>query len=452
VTTAVETLEPTKVKLTVEVSAEELAPALTAAYRDIAQQVSVPGFRKGKVPARIIDQRIGFDAVLDYAVRESLGRWYGQAVDAEHLHPLDQPVVDVTSQPDAENRDAPLTFTAEVEIRPHLDLPELTSLTVTVPTLEVTDADIDLGLDSLRERFATLRGVDRPAADGDFVSIDLKATIGDKQIDAVSGVSYQIGSGGMLDGLDEALDGLSEGETTTFNAPLVGGDHEGEDGLIEVTVLSVKERDLPDLDDEFAEMASEFDTVEELREDMRGRLVQIKKYQQLGRANDALIEALAEAVEVPIPAGVLATMVDHETAHLAADAEEQRTEITEALTTRIRHDLLLDTLAETLNIQVTQGDLVNYLVEAASRSGMDPSQFVEEAHATGRISGYIAQIARGKAVETALRQAIVVDEAGEPVEMPAEPEEPYDPDADIEFDDEDLEFDDDDIDYDEDDE
>jgi trigger factor len=263
VKSAVETLDPTKVKLTVEVDYDELMPSIDHAYKHIAEQVNVPGFRKGKVPPRIIEQRVGWGAVIEHAVNDALSGFYRQAANEASLRPLGQPEVDVTEVP-AKAGEGQLKFTAEVEVRPEIELPQLDGLDVTVESTSVTDEDIAERLDALRERFGTLVGVDRPAVDGDYIVIDLKALIGDQEVDSVSGVSYQIGSGNMLEGLDEALTGLSAGETTTFRAPLAGGEHEGQEAEVTVTAQTVKQRDLPEPDDDFAQLASEFDTLDEL--------------------------------------------------------------------------------------------------------------------------------------------------------------------------------------------
>ena len=275
---AVETLEPTKVKLTVEVTYDELKPSIDHAYEHIAQDVVVPGFRKGKVPPRIIDQRVGRPAVLEHAINEGLSGFYAEAVRENKLRPLGQPEVEVTKVPGLTaapaGEEGELHFTAEVEVRPEITVPALDGIAVTVDDVEVSDEDVAARLDALRERFGTLVGVDRPAAEGDFVVIDLTATIGDEQVDNVSGVSYQIGSGNMLEGLDEALTGLSAGETTTFETALAGGDHAGETAQVTVTATTVKERQLPEADDDFAQLASEFDTLEELTADLRDAGVQ----------------------------------------------------------------------------------------------------------------------------------------------------------------------------------
>ncbi|MCL2595907.1 MAG: trigger factor, partial [Promicromonosporaceae bacterium] len=282
---AVEILDPTKVKLTVEVEYDELKPAINAAYKAIAAQVNIPGFRKGKVPARIIDQRVGWGAVVEQAINQELSRYYSQAVQETKLRPMGSPEVDVVEIP-AKAGEGVLKFTADVEVRPEIELPELSMLAIEVEPAKVTAADVTERLDSLRERFGTLVGVDRPAAEGDFVVIDLSAVIGDTEVDSVSGISYQIGNGNLLDGLDEALIGLSADETTTFTANLAGGEHAGQEATVTVTATAVKERDLPDADDDFAQMASEFDTIKELKDDLKVEVTKIKAGNQAVEARE----------------------------------------------------------------------------------------------------------------------------------------------------------------------
>jgi len=314
-----ETLNPTRVKLTVEVPFEELKPSLDAAYRKIGSQVTIPGFRKGKVPPRVIDQRFGRATVLDEAVNEALPKFYGEALEANDVSPLGQPEVDVTSFEDGQQ----LTFTAEVDVRPEFDLPDYDGLEVTVDDADVSDAEVDEQLDGLRERFATLTGVDRAAADGDFVSIDLSASVAGEAVDDLTakGLSYQVGQGSLLDGLDEAITGLAAGEKADFPTALVGGDHAGEEATVTVEVKSVKERELPPLDDDFAQTASEFDTLDELRADVRTRVEGMKGVQQGVQARDRVLEALLAKVEIPLPEGVIKAEIDSRNHSLAHQLE-----------------------------------------------------------------------------------------------------------------------------------
>ncbi|WP_069387610.1 trigger factor [Cellulosimicrobium cellulans] len=414
---AVETLDPTKVKLTVEVGYDELQPSIDHAYKHIAEQVNIPGFRKGKVPPRIIDQRVGWGAVVEHAVNDALSGFYRQAASEASLRPLGQPEVEVTEIP-AKAGEGQLVFTAEVEVRPEIELPALDTLDITVDAAEVTDEDVAERLDALRERFGTLVGVDRPAAEGDFVVIDLKAVIDGEEVDSVSGVSYQIGSGNMLEGLDEALTGLSAEETTTFTAPLAGGEHEGKEAEVTVTATTVKQRDLPEADDDFAQLASEFDTLDELKADLREQVASIKTSNQAVAARDALLEALTGAVEIPVPAGVVEAEVHR---HLESEGrledDEHRAEVTEEATTAIRNQILLDTLAEQLEVKVAQNELLEYLVQASRQYGMDPNQFIQSLDQGGQIPAMVGEVARSKSLAVALRQIEVKDSAGNVVDL-----------------------------------
>lgn len=422
VKSAVETLEPTKVKLTVEVTYDELKPSIDHAYEHIAQDVVVPGFRKGKVPPRIIDQRVGRPAVLEHAINEGLSGFYAEAVRENKLRPLGQPEVEVTKVPGLTaapaGEEGELHFTAEVEVRPEITVPALDGIAVTVDDVEVSDEDVAARLDALRERFGTLVGVDRPAAEGDFVVIDLTATIGDEQVDNVSGVSYQIGSGNMLEGLDEALTGLSAGESTTFETALAGGDHAGETAQVNVTATTVKERQLPDADDDFAQLASEFDTLEELTADLRTQASSIKASNQAVQARDLLLEQLLAATEIPVPAGVVETEVHR---HLEGEGrledDEHRAEVGEQATTALRNQILLDTLAEQLEIKVSQNELLDYLVNASRQYGMDPNTFIQTIDQQGQIPTMVAEVARSKALAVALRRVAVTDGSGQAVDL-----------------------------------
>jgi trigger factor len=420
VKSAVETLEPTKVRLTVEVPYDELKPSIDHAYAHIAEQVNIPGFRKGKVPPRIIDQRVGRPAVMEHAVNEGLSGFYAEAVREHQLRPLGQPEVDVTKVPGLVpgDTDGDLVFTAEVEVRPEIEVPELDGLSVTVDASEITDEDVQGRLDALRERFGTLVGVDRPAAEKDFAVIDLSAKIDGEEVDTVSGVSYQIGSGNMLEGLDEALTGLSSGETTTFETTLVGGDHAGETAQVTVTATSVKERELPEADDDFAQMASEFDTVEELLADLREQAGRIKAQNQAVQARDVLLEQLLEQIEIPVPAGAVEAEVHR---HLESEGrledDTHRAEVTEQAQTALRNQILLDTLAEKLEVKVNQGELVDYLVSASRQYGMDPNTFIQTIDQQGQIPAMVAEVARSKALAVALRRVAVVDAAGAAVDL-----------------------------------
>ncbi|GAA1238719.1 trigger factor [Oryzihumus leptocrescens] len=413
---AVETLNPTRVKLTVEVPFEELKPSLDAAYKTIASQISVPGFRQGKVPARIIDQRVGRGAVLQEAVNDALPKFYGQAVEENKVRPLGQPELDVTEVPAEDGQE--LKFTIEVDVRPEITLPDYEGLAIEVDEVAASDEDVEERLTSLRQRFGTLTGVDREAQTGDFVSIDLTATIGEDEIDAVKGISYEIGTGNMLDGLDEALVGMKAEETKTFTAPLAGGDREGEDAEITVTVQSVKERVLPELDDDFAQLASEFDTLEELKADVTAQAERAKKFEQGVQARDKVLEHLLDNTEIPVPdALVEAEVHSHLENENRLEDDEHRAEVQESARKALRAQFLLDAIVEKEEVSVGQPELIEYLVMSASQYGMDPNEFAKAVDEAGQIPAMVAEVARRKALATVLEKAAVKDTAGNEVDL-----------------------------------
>jgi trigger factor len=432
VKSAVETLNPTRVKLTVEVTYDELKPSLDAAYKTIAAQVNVPGFRRGHVPARIIDQRVGRGAVLEEAVNEALPRFYGQAVEDNQVRPLGQPTVDVTDVPDpAEGGE--LKFTAEVDVRPEITLPDYEGLEVTVDDVEVAESDVDERVASLRERFGTLIGADRAAVEGDFVSIDLAADIAGDEIDSVKGVSYEIGSATMIEGLDEALIGKSAGDTADFDAPLAGGDRAGESSHIHVTLNSVKERELPELDDEFAQLASEFDTLEELRADLREQAERAKRLEQGIQARDHLLDALLAASDVPVPEALIEAEVH---SHLENEGrledEEHGAEVGENARKGLQTQFLLDAIVEKEKVSVGQPELIEYLVMNATQYGMEPNEFAKAVEEAGQVPAMVGEVARRKALALVLEKAKVTDASGRLVDLEAlRPEQPEQPEIDV---------------------
>ncbi|MGH8892293.1 MAG: trigger factor [Actinomycetes bacterium] len=430
-----ETLNPTRVKLTVEVSFDELKPSLDAAYRKIGGQVSIPGFRKGKVPPRVIDQRFGRGIVLEEAVNEALPRFYGQAVEENEVQVLGQPEVDVTDLEDGQR----LRFTAEVDVRPQFDLPEYEGIEVTVDDADVTDEEVDEQLDGLRERFATLTGVDRAAAEGDFVSIDLSAVVDGQAVDDLTakGLSYQVGQGSLLDGLDDAITGLAAGEQRDFATALVGGDHAGKEATVTVELTSVKERELPVLDDDFAQTASEFDTLDELRDDVRGRVARMKAVEQGVQARDRVLEALLARVDFPLPERVIKAEVDarnHNLAHqleaagmtredfLAAEgqsAEEFDADIEKRTREAMTAQFVLDKVVEREQMSVSEQELTRHILRSASRYGVGPDQFAQQVVQGGQVPVLVSEVVRGKALALVLEKAKVTDESGRPVDLDA---------------------------------
>ncbi len=415
---ALETLSPTRVKMTVEVPFEELKPSLDAAFKHIGEHIQVPGFRKGKVPARIIEQRVGRGAVLEEAVNNALPQFYGQALEEHSVRPLGQPEISDLSVPMSDGDD--FSFVVEVDKRPEITLPDFSGIEVTVDEVKVEDSDIDDRLDALRARFGTLVGVDRAAADGDFVTIDLTAAIDGEEIDSVKGVSYEVGSGNMLEGLDEALVGMVADETKEFTAPLAGGDHEGQDADCVVTVTAVKERTLPELDDEFALLASEFDTIEELRADIARSAENDKKFGQGVEARDKLLDIMLEQVDIPVPDGVVeAEIHSHLEQEGRLEDDEHRAEVDENTRKALKTQLLLDAIAEQEQVEVGQQELIEFLVMTSQQYGVDPNTFAQSIDKEGQVPAMIAEVARRKALATVLERVAVKDTAGNVVDLNA---------------------------------
>jgi len=418
VTSALEKIDATTVKLTITLTEEDIAPVMKHAYEHVGSQVQIPGFRKGKVPPRILEQRVGKGAIIEHAVNDGLPAWYSEAVQEQGLRPYGQPEVEVVKIPGSSEGDEGLEFTATVEVRPEVTLPAADSLTITVAPSEVTDEDVDARLTALRERFGTLVGVDRPAAEGDFVTLDLSAVVNGNDVDAVQGTSYQVGAGNMLEGLDDVIVGLSAGEETTYEGPLAAGDYAGETATITVKVTAVKERQLPDADDDFAQLASEFDTVEELREDLREQAGRIKLNNQAMEAREKLLEALTEATDFELPKRVIEAEVhSHLENENRLEDDVHRAEVTEEAGKALRVQILLDQLADDFDIEVEQSELLDYLLNASRQYNTDPAQFIEQVEKAGQIPAMVAEVARSKATAYALRRATVVDDAGNAVDL-----------------------------------
>ncbi|MGH3517558.1 MAG: trigger factor, partial [Haloechinothrix sp.] len=428
-----EQLSPTRVKINVEVPFDELKPNFDRAYRKIAQQVRIPGFRPGKAPARVLESRIGRAPVLDEVVNEVIPAKYLEAVQSSEVRTLGRPEFEVTRLEDREV----LEFTAEVDVRPDIAVPEVEGLAVTVDDVELAEAEVDEQLDELRARFGTLTGVDRPAENGDFVSIDLSASVNGEDVEGASttGLSYEIGSGQLVEGIDEALVGAAAGETKNFTTKLVAGEHAGEDAEITVTVQTIKQRELPEADDEFAQMASEFDTIDELRSDLRERLGRVKKMQQGVQARDKVLDALLELAEVPLPEGVVQTEVDnrkHEAVHGFDHDEQALTKVLEAegktieeFDTELRTDaekavrtqLLLDTIADAEKVEVGDAELTERIIYQAQRFGVSPDEYVQRAQQSGQLGAIFADVRRGKALASIVRKATVTDASGNAIDL-----------------------------------
>ncbi|MDF2847957.1 MAG: trigger factor [Oerskovia sp.] len=424
----VEQLSPTRVRITTEVPFEELEPDFDKAFKQLAKQVRLPGFRPGKAPRKLLEARIGRGAVLEQVVNEALPARYSEAVSTTEIKPLGQPEIEVTKIEDGQE----LVFTAEVDVRPEINLPDLSTLTVTVDAIEISDEDIDKELQTLRARFGTLTGVDRPAQDGDFVSIDLSATVDGEDVpDAkTEGLSHEIGSGQLIEGLDEAIIGLKSGETKVFTTTLAAGEHAGKEAEVSVTVGSVKERELPEPDDEFAQLASEFDTIDELKESLSEQVQRYKRIQQAETIRDKTLETLLEQVEIALPEKIVQAQVD-ETVHQAIhgldhDEDKFAEQLAEQGSTReefdaeartnaekaVKTQLLMDAIADDLDIQVGQNDLTERLVLMSRQYGIEPQQLLQVLQQNNQLPAMFADVRRGLTVAAVVEAATITDSDG----------------------------------------
>ena len=429
---AVETLSPTRVRLTVDVPFEELKRELDSAYKKIGAQVRVQGFRPGKVPPRILDQRVGRGVVLEEAVQEALPRLYSEAVTDAGVAPVGRPEVDVTKLDDGQS----LSFTAEVDVRPEFELPAFDSISVVVDEVSVSDDDVSTQIDELRERFAKLNPVDRPAAQGDFVTLDLVATVDGNEVPGgtATGLSYEVGSGNLLEGIDEAVTGKSAGDATTFTTTLVAGDFEGHAAEVAVTVQAVNERELPGVDDAWAETTG-FASFAELQDDVRGRLDRMKRLEQGVQARDKVLEALLAAVDVPLPDSVVEAEIEWrrqttdqqlQQAGMTLDqyleaegkGEEQfDEELRSSAADAVKAQLVLDAVADAEELNVTDAELTDQVVRRAQRAGVTPDQYAQSVVQSGQLQGLVAEVRRGKALAAVMEAATINDSAGAAVDL-----------------------------------
>ena len=418
VKTAVETLSPTRVKLSVEIPFDDLKPSLDAAYARIAKQVNIPGFRKGKVPARVIEQRFGREVVLEEAINEAVPKAYDDAVREAKIIPVGRPEVDVSEVKDGE----PLTFTAEVDVRPDFDVPVFSSLTVEVDPAVVTDTDVSEQIDALRARFATLTDVDRAAADGDVLLVDVSGTTpeGDP-VEDLSGpaMSYELGTDGLLPGFDEAVRGASAGETRTFEFTPQNGDWAGVTLTVHAHVTKVRERELPALDDDFVQLASEFDTVSELEADLRTRLERLKRLEQGAQARERVHEVLVDSVTMPLPEALITAEVDAHFEDGHDSGPDHRTEVELQTRRGLRSQFILDRIAEDEQVTVGESELSAWLVQQAPRYGMTPDAFAKALVEAGQVPMAMQDIRRAKALALVLESASVVDTEGAVVDLKA---------------------------------
>lgn len=428
----VEKLSPTRVRINVEVPFTELEPDFDRAFKELAKQVRLPGFRPGKAPRKLLEARIGRAAVLEQVVNDAVPGRYSEAVTSSEVQPLGQPEIEITKIEDGEE----LEFTAEVDVRPEIELPELSSLKITVDPIEVSDEEVDAELQNLRARFGTLTGVERPAKEGDFVSIDLSATIDGEDVPEAKteGLSHEVGSGQLIEGLDDAIVGLKAGESKVFTTKLAAGEHSGEDAEVTVTVQSVKERELPEPDDEFAQLASEFDTMAELNENLTDQVRRTKRIRQAEEIRDKAVETLIEQVDVPLPENIVQAQVDdtlHNAIHgLDHDEDKFADALKEQGSSReefdadnrsnaekaVKTQLLMDAIADKLEIQVGQDALTERLMLMSRQYGLEPQQLIQILQQNNQLPAMFADVRRGLTIAAVVHGATVTDTDGNTVD------------------------------------
>jgi trigger factor len=417
VKSSVEVLSPTRIRLDVEVTYAEIEPHVANAYKKVAAQVNIPGFRKGKIPAAMIDQRVGRGAVIDEAINTAIPEFYGQAAREHTVAVIGRPEVDVKEFIDNDK----LVFTVEVDVRPEVKLPDFSKITIEVDDVVVADADVDEQVESLRTRFGTLTTVEREVKKGDFTTLDLTAYIDGQEVDGgqANDISYEVGSATMIDGLDDELIGMKAGDVKRFDTQLVG-QQEGEKGEVEATVKAVKERELPPVDDSFAQLASEFDTLAELKADFVTRLQRVKKMEQGAQARDRLVEKLLAENEIPVPDNLVELEVnDHLEGEGRLEDAEHRAEVDGQVRSSLKSDFLLDAIVATEDVQVTEIELTEYLVRTSQRYGMAPQQFAEELQKAGQIQQLVAEVTRAKALASVLGRITVKDVSGNVIDLEA---------------------------------
>ena len=443
----VEKLSPTRVKLVIEVPFDELKEEFDKAYKTIAEQVNIPGFRKGHAPAKLIENHVGRGAVLEQVINDMMPSRYEKACTENDVQPLSTPDVDVTKIDDPNL----IEFTAEMDCRPEIKIPDFKGKEISVEPRRATDEIAEQGLKDLQERFATLKGVDRPAKEGDFVSLDLSAKVNSEELKEAEtkGLSHRIGQGDLIEGLEDALVGMKAGESKTFTSKLVAGDHANEEADITVVLQKVQEQELPELDDDFAQMASEFDTLDELKEDLAKRANDAAKSEQAANLRDAVLSALIEEANFDIPKGIveeqaqgqiqqvlsqfggdeniLKSILESQGSDLDSFYDEAKKSAEEATRTW----LLLDALAEELSVEISQNDLTEAVVAQARQNNMEPEQFVQAVQQQGQLASLFSDVRRNKALFTVVRDVVAKDTEGNSLddlmvffqELPDMPEE-----------------------------
>jgi len=417
VKSTVETLSPTRVRLDIDVPYSDLTGYVADAYTAVSKKVNIPGFRKGKVPAAMIDQRVGRGSVIDEAINNALPEFYAKAAREHSVLVVGRPEVEIKEYVDNEK----LVFAVEVDVRPEVTLPDFSKITIEVDDVAVTDKDVDEQVNELRARFGTLSTVDRETKVGDFVTVDLTAKIDGAEVDGgkANDISYEVGSNRMIDGLDAALIGMKAGDVKNFETQLVG-QKDDEKGDVEIKLKAVKERELPPVDDAFAKLASEFDTIAELKADFTERLKRVKSLEQGAQARDLLLKKMIDDLDIPVPDKLVEDEVHQ---HLEGEGRLEdaahRAEVDGEVRASIKSDFLLDAIVKAEEVQVNEIELTEYLIRTSQRYGMPPEQFAKQLQDAGQISQLVAEVSRTKALAGVLGRVNVVDKSGNKIDLEA---------------------------------
>ena len=411
----VEKVSETRVKLQVEIPFAELKPNLDSAYKKISAQISIPGFRKGKVPSAIIDQRVGRPAVLEEAINDFVPKAYAESVKENKLFPVGRPEIDVNDVVDNEK----VAFTAEVDVRPDFDLPDFEGISLTVDEVVVSDEDVENELKALLGRFATLNDIERPAKNDDVLILDIAGTIDGEEVPGYSGkgLSYPLGSDGLIPGADDLLQGKKAGDAVSHELKPEEGPYQGKDVKLEIQVVSVKERILPKADDDFAKLASEFDTLEELKADLSKRVEQAKLIEVTYQARDKAVDFLIDAIkDVPLPENVIKAEIEgHFTDGHGDDAH--KAEVEENTRKSLRTQFIFDRIAEEAEIEVSDAELSSWIYQTAARYQMSPQDFANSLARSGELTFAVSEVRRGKALSLVVQKAEIVDTKGNKIDI-----------------------------------
>ena len=424
--TTVEKLSPTRDKLTITVTPDELKPSIDHAYSHIAESVNIPGFRKGKVPPPVVIRRLGRDAVFDEALRSSLSEWYIDAIDTAGIAPIGEP--DINFSEDVPDQGQPLAFSIEIGVRPTAKLGDYKGLEVGRREPTVADADVDAELDRLRDRVATLDTVERPAQRGDFVVLDYLGKVDDEPFPGGEGRDQliELGSGRLIEGFEEQLTGASAGDEVTVNVTFPADyvpELAGKDATFDVSVSEVKAKRLPEIDDDFASEASEFDTVAELREDIASRLRHQDEHAVEREFEQAVLEAAANEAEVELPERLIHAraheMLEQTFSALARqgidkdtylkiagkDEEELAHEAEPEAAAALRREAVLAAVVAAEQIHPSDEELLEALTPASERDGSDPAELMERLRKAGRLEELRDDVATTQAAELLVREA-----------------------------------------------